>query len=128
MRDDSGNAVIEFLLLGLLILIPLMLAAASISVIYAAETAVSAGVREAARAYSLHESDMSGRITGQEAGAIAVADFGIANRPTFKFTCVVRCTGMASQVQVWGAVTVQVPFLSIDHTATATHVVTVRHP
>lgn len=128
MKDDSGNAVIEFLLLGLLILVPLLLAAASISVIHTAETAVSAGVREAARAYALYESDIAGRIAAQEAGAIAVSDFGIASRPYFKITCLGRCTNLASQVQVVGSVTVQVPFLSINHTANSTHLVTVRRP
>lgn len=128
MKEDSGNAIIEFLLLGLLVLVPLLLAAASISVIHTAETAVNAGVREAARAYALFESDFEGRIAAQQAGAVAVSDFGVVANPKFSIKCIGLCIGMANQVQVSGAVTVQVPFLSINHTATSTHFVTVRHP
>lgn len=128
MKDDAGNAIIEFLLLGLLVLVPLLLGAASISVIHTAETAVHAGVREAARAYALFESDFEGRIAAQQAGTVAVSDFGVVGNPKFVFKCLGSCIGMASQVQVSGSVTVQVPFLAINHTATSTHFVTVRHP
>ena len=128
MKDESGNAVIEFLLLGVLVLVPLLLGAASISVIHTAETAVAAGVREAARAYSLYESDWRGRSAAHQAGAIAVTDFGIVANPTFTISCVGLCTGVTSRVRISGTVTVEVPFLSINHTATATHLVTVRQP
>jgi len=81
-RDDEGSAVVEFVWLGVLLLVPLVyLVMAALSVQRAAFAETSAA-REAARAYATAGSDDLGEQRAEQAVALVMRDHGIAWLPS----------------------------------------------
>lgn len=117
--EDRGTAVVEVLVLGVGLLVPLVYAAISIAQVQAAAYAATSAAREAARAYSLAATTAEGDRSARAASALLLSDAGIA-----PVAPVVRCTGgclqPGSRVDVSVAVPVTLPLVPGGPTLTVT--------
>jgi hypothetical protein len=79
-RDERGSAVIEFVFLTIVVLVPLIYLVLTVARVQAGTYAVAQAAREAGRAYVTAESgdDAAGR--ARAAADIAFADFGFTGR------------------------------------------------
>lgn len=75
-RDDRGSAIIEFLVIGILVIVPLAYIAMCVMRVQAASVASSLAVREAGRAFVSAESAGDAGLRSREAARIALADQG----------------------------------------------------
>ena len=81
-RGDEGNAIVEWIWLAVLLMIPLVyVVLAALSVQRAAFASTSAA-REAARAYATAPSDAEGERRAEAAVALAMHDQGVSWVPT----------------------------------------------
>jgi Flp pilus assembly protein TadG len=130
LESSRGNAIVEFVFVCLLLLIPLVVGAAAFSVVHTAESAIQAAVREGARAYTLSATHADGMRAAQVAATMATTDHGIAGADIV-VRCLMGCDDLAGQlagrVEVTAKVRVAVGW-GWDRTARAAHVMTVRLP
>ena len=75
-RDD-GSAIVEFLVVGLTVLVPMVYIVQSAMVVHAAALASSQAVREAGRAFSTAIDESSGRARAAAAASLAFSDQGL---------------------------------------------------
>ncbi|GAA5154956.1 hypothetical protein GCM10023340_39360 [Nocardioides marinquilinus] len=87
-RDDRGSAVVEFVWLGLLLLVPLVWIVLSVFEVQSGSFAATTAARSAARAYALAPTDAAGATAANRAAREALADQGHADDPV---TVVVTC-------------------------------------
>jgi Flp pilus assembly protein TadG len=131
-RGDDGNAIIEFVVAALLLLVPLTLGAASFSVLHSAHMAVQGATREAARAYGLAKDDAEGRASAMATARMVVADHGVRATPRIAVVCAAGCAAtpaaLAERAIVRAEVTVTLPLLALERTVRAEHMVTTRLP
>ncbi len=110
-RDDRGTALIEFIWLGLLLLVPLVYVLLAAFDVQRASYAVSAASRAAGRAFVLAPDQTSAYARAEAAARVALADQGIdAERSQLSVTCEpdpARCLAPGSVISV--SVTVQQP-------------------
>ncbi len=110
-RDDRGTALIEFIWLGLLLLVPLVYVLLAAFDVQRASYAVSAASRAAGRAFVLAPDQTSAYARAEAAARVALADQGIeAERSQLRVTCEpdpARCLSPGSVISV--SVTVQQP-------------------
>jgi Flp pilus assembly protein TadG len=78
VREDDGNAVVEFCVLGVLMLIPIVYLVISLGRIEAGSLAVQRAARESGRVYVTAASDVEGRRRAQLAAELALADQGFS--------------------------------------------------
>ena len=74
-REDTGSAVIEFLTLGVLMMVPLVYLVITLGRIQAASFAVDGAAREASRAYVDADSEAAG-----SSRAVAVTDLALRDQ------------------------------------------------
>ena len=120
---DRGSAVIEFIVIGALVLIPLAYIAQCVMRVQAAATASSLAVREAGRAFVSADTPLEGRARAVAAARLALVDQGFT-LPTsaLSFDCSrVPCLAPESTVQVQLAWSVDLPWLPafLGHERTA---------
>ncbi|WP_226963803.1 pilus assembly protein [Nostocoides sp. F2B08] len=77
-REDRGSAVVEFVFLTVVVLVPLIYLVLTVARIQAGTYAVAQAAREAGRAYVTAESAESAPGRAYAAAEIAFADFGFA--------------------------------------------------
>lgn len=110
-RDDRGTALIEFIWLGLLLLVPLIYVLLAAFDVQRASYGVSAASRAAGRAYVLASDQDSAYARAESAARVALADQGVdAERSLLRVTCApdpTRCLSPGSVITV--SVTVQQP-------------------
>ncbi len=110
-RDERGTALIEFIWLGLLLLVPLVYILLAAFDVQRASYAVSAASRAAGRAFVLAPDQTSGLARAEAAARVALSDQGIAvERSTLTVSCAPdpsRCLSPGSVITV--SVTVQQP-------------------
>ena len=87
-RDDKGSAIVEFVMLTLLLLVPLVYVVLAGMTVQRASFAETDAARDAARAYATAGSDAEGERRAEAAVALAMHDQGIAWMPTGR---VVQC-------------------------------------
>lgn len=75
--EDRGNAMVEFTVLGLLLLIPLVYVVLTVFVVQKAAYAVTAATREAGRAYVTAGAGGDAAARAEAAAAIALGDHGL---------------------------------------------------
>ena len=75
--DDSGNAVVEFLGVALLLLVPIVYLVLVLGTLQAAAFAVDGAAREAARVFVLGDDAPSAARNGIAAAGLALADQGL---------------------------------------------------
>lgn len=78
MRDERGNAPVEFLVAGVVLLIPLVYLGLALAAIQGGSLATEGAAREAARVYVSSTTDAAGRAGADRAVTVALADRRIA--------------------------------------------------
>jgi hypothetical protein len=85
MRDDSGNAIIEFIFVAVLVMVPLIYLIVSVAVVQRAQLAVTNAAREAGRAFGTADTVSQGLARARVAVRLVFEDAGIPDVPTFRF-------------------------------------------
>lgn len=135
-RTDDGSAVVEFVVLGVLLLVPVVYLVLALGRLQAGAFAAEGAAREAGRAFVTATEDASGRRRAEQAAAVAFADqgFGADAVRAVSLSCdAADCLAPDRRVVVRSRVLVPLPgvprFLARAVPArievTATHVATV---
>ena len=77
-RRDDGSAVVEFVFLAILLMVPLVYVVLSALAVQRAAFATTTGAREAARAYATAGSDAEGEQRAEAAVSLAMHDQGVS--------------------------------------------------
>lgn len=112
VRGEDGSAIIEFVVLGVLLLVPLVYLVMSVGRVQAGSYAVSTAAREAGRAFVTAQSgeDAAGR--AHAAARIAFADQGFGGLGDLEIACSsTPCLTPDSRVETTARVTVQLPLI-----------------
>ncbi|MEI2819397.1 MAG: hypothetical protein V9E81_03940 [Marmoricola sp.] len=87
-RDDSGTAIVEFVWLAVLLLIPLVYVVLGVFEVQRAAYAASTAARSAGRAFVTSPSEAAARPRAQSAARLAFEDQGLAGAPLgLEVTC-----------------------------------------
>lgn len=81
MHREDGTAIVEFIWLAILLMIPLVYVVLSALSVQRAAFAATSAVRDAARAYATAGSDSEGEVRAEQAVALAMHDQGVAWTP-----------------------------------------------
>ncbi|WP_235737764.1 hypothetical protein [Nocardioides alcanivorans] len=76
-HDEAGNAVVEFIWLGILLMVPLVYILIAVFDVQRGAFGVSAAARAAGRAYTLADSVGEAERRAREAARVALADQGL---------------------------------------------------
>ena len=111
-RSDIGTAIVEFLVIGVLILVPLLYATLMVVRVEAAAMASTQAVREASRAFMMADAAAQGFRDARVASNLALADQGFkVSDDALKITCSMRCLTPESQLKVQLTWQVDLPWL-----------------
>lgn len=137
LGGESGRAIVEFIVLGTLFLIPLVYLIATLAQVQGAAYAVTTAAREAGRAFTTAESEASAAPRAHAAAKVSLADFG-QSVGSEGGEVLISCDGAPclrpeGRVQVTVRVTVHLPLvppmfagaLPTEIPVSATHVSTV---
>lgn len=110
-RSDEGSAIVEFLGMALLLLVPVVYLVLALGRVQAATFAADGAAREAARAVVTARDDASATERGLAAVRLAFDDQGIAIRPAevLSVRCDPACTAPGGVVTVAVEVDVTLP-------------------
>lgn len=86
-REDSGSASLEFITVGLILLLPLVYLVLAMATIQGAAFAVEAAARQAVRVFVTAPSQATAAERAQRAIQFALADAGIERTPTVSVSC-----------------------------------------
>jgi Na+-transporting methylmalonyl-CoA/oxaloacetate decarboxylase gamma subunit len=81
VRDDAGSAVVEFVALGVLVLIPLIYLVLCLGRVQAAAFAADSAARSAARAFTTAPDEVNGRARALAAVRLGLRDQGFDDDP-----------------------------------------------
>ena len=111
--DDAGNAVVEFLGLAVVLLVPLVYLVLVLGRLQAATFAADAASREAARVYASASTPDVGAGRAVTAVGLALRDQGFAADPAqvLQLGCSATCLTPGSEVEAVVTVTVPLPFV-----------------
>jgi hypothetical protein len=112
LRRDDGSAVVEFVWLGVLLMVPLVYVVMAALSVQRAAFAETAAAREAARAYATAGSDALGERRAEQAVALVMRDHGVPWSPSGRVVSCGECTyapGTAFAVDLRR--TVRLPFV-----------------
>lgn len=111
VADDRGSALVEFVALAVLLLVPLVYVVTTVARVQAAAMAATAAAREAGRAYVTSASTAQADARARAAAALALADQGLEPAPsTLVLTCRLGpCLAPGSRVLVSVRVPVRLP-------------------
>jgi hypothetical protein len=111
-RGEEGSAVVEFIFLGVLLLVPVVYAILTVSQVQAAAFAAVGAADHAAKVFVAADSEARARAAAADAAARAVRNMGL---PAGSEDVAVRCSGPCldpgSQVTVTVTVRVALPLL-----------------
>jgi hypothetical protein len=133
-RRDDGRAIIEFVFLGVLLLVPMIYLVIVLSRVQSAAFAVSTASREAGRAFTTAADDRSAQARAEAAAALPFEDFGFGGEGVLDISCdAAPCLRPEGRVTTVATVTVPLPFipdflaaaLPTSIPISATHVATV---
>jgi Flp pilus assembly protein TadG len=91
-RRDDGSALVEFVWLAVLLIVPLVYVVLTAASLQRAAFAVTAAARDGARAYATAGSDSLGEQRAEAAAALAMNDQGVAWSPTGRVVSCGSCT------------------------------------
>ena len=111
-RRDSGRAIVEFLVVGLLVLVPVVYFVVTLSRVQAAAFAVSTASREAGRAFTTAADEDSAFARAEAAARISFEDYDFGADATVGLTCDgVPCLRPEGRVQTVATVNVRLPLV-----------------
>jgi hypothetical protein len=115
LSDERGSASVEFVVAGLLMLVPLVYLVLTLSAVQAAALATEGSARQAARAYVLADSPADAAAAADRAVRIGLADYGLdADAADVAVVCSPepgRCLTRRGTVAVTVRVSVPLPLL-----------------
>ena len=88
-HDDTGSAVVEFVVLGVLLLVPVVYLVVTLASLQAASFATDGGARAAARAFVTADDERAGRAAAADAVRLALLDHRL---PVDDDALAVECT------------------------------------
>lgn len=107
--SDQGAAVVEFVVLAVVVMVPLVYVILVVLQVHAGTYAVVTAAREAGRAYVSADSTSAGSARARTAAKVALADQGFAE-PHVAIRCAGGpCLSPGSRVQVRVATTITIP-------------------
>ena len=111
---DEGSAVVEFVFLAVLLLVPLVYLLLAVFSVQRAAYGVTAAAREAGRAYVTAAADGEGEARARRAAAAVLADHGIATADAVpEFSCDRHpCLAPGARITVRISTRVPLPFLA----------------
>ena len=83
--DDTGSAVIEFVFVAIVIMVPLMYLIAAVATVQRAQLAVSQAARDAGRAFATSDTAAQAGPRVEAAVRLALADQGLPDDATVRF-------------------------------------------
>lgn len=112
-HDERGSAVVEFVVLGVLMLVPLIYLVMTMARLQAGAYAASAAAREAARGYVTARSVESAEPRARAAAGIAFEDQGFGGgQGALTLSCDgTPCLRPEGRIEVGATVTVPLPFV-----------------
>jgi Flp pilus assembly protein TadG len=84
-RDDGGSAIIEFVFVAVVVLVPLVYLIAAVASVQRNTLAVTQAARDAGRAYATGESAAEARLRVTAAVRLALADQGLPDDAQVRF-------------------------------------------
>lgn len=87
VADDSGSALIEFIVIGLLLTLPVFYLVITLARLQAGTYAVAAAARESSRMFVTAPDDASGERRSQAAAAMSFVDQGFAGDGSLRVLC-----------------------------------------
>ncbi|MFM6971717.1 MAG: hypothetical protein ACKOWH_03910 [Rhodoluna sp.] len=93
-KDDSGSAVIELLLFGIALQLPLLLFTIQLAESQSNQFAAESAARHSLRSFVLFETPV------EETANQIVEEFGITETPNVEFSCVPNCQTNGGKAQV----------------------------
>lgn len=109
--DDEGTAVIEFVVLVVLIIVPVMYAVLAAMQVQAAAFGVTQAAREAGRAFVQADSTPQAQARARAAASLALTDQGVTAPPAVTITCSDVCLRPGSTATIRVSTRVRLPFL-----------------
>lgn len=110
--SDEGSAVIEFVVLGVLLLIPLVYLVLMLGRLQAGAYAVSAAVRESGRAFVTADSEVAGQARAEIAARLAFENQGFGGSGGLRITCSTSpCLQPGAEVRSSATVRVPLPLI-----------------
>lgn len=107
---DGGTAVVEFVVLAVLVMVPLAYAAVVVLKVHSATYAAVTAAREAGRAYVTADTTSAASARARSAARIAFADYGLAD-PELSIACIDgSCLAPSSGIEVEVRTQVAIPF------------------
>jgi Flp pilus assembly protein TadG len=95
-RDDSGSAIIEFVFVAVVVMVPLVYLIAAVATVQRNTLAVTQAARDAGRAFVTSDSDTEARQRVDAAVRLALTDQGLPNDATTRFVATGgKCTDRA---------------------------------
>lgn len=111
LADEGGTAVIEFVWLAVLLLVPLIYLVLCLARLQAGSYAVTQAARESARAFVTAADDPSARARSQAAADIAFEDQGFSGGSLTVSCSVTPCLSPGESVTTQAAVSVPLPLV-----------------
>lgn len=123
--SESGNAIVEFLGVLVVLVVPALLLIASLATVTAAQFAANAAARDSARAFVRAESSSTAAGIGRAAAERAVSDRGRIGEHTVSFSCsATPCLSAGSDVTATVSIRAVLPVIgttvTISDSATMT--------
>jgi Flp pilus assembly protein TadG len=84
-RDDGGSAIVEFVFLALVVLVPLTYVVAAVATVQRNTLAVTQAARDAGRAFVTGDTETASRRRVAAAVRLALADQGLPDDATVRF-------------------------------------------
>ena len=110
--QEEGSAIIEFVVLGVLMLVPLIYLVMALARVQAGSYAVTTAAREAGRAFVTSESGDDAAARARAASQISFSDQGFDALGTLSISCSTSpCLTPGSRVETTARVTVPLPLI-----------------
>lgn len=110
-RDDDGNALVEFVYLGLLLMVPLVYVLLTVFQVQSAAFGVTEAARQAGRAFARADTLDQGLARADAAAALALQDQGVPDGGRPEIACSDVCLTPGSTVTVTVRYRVRLMFL-----------------
>lgn len=110
-RGDEGNAMVEFVYLAVVLMIPLVYVLISVFQVQRAAFGTTEAARQAGRAFARADSVGQAERRAQAAAALSLKDQGVLSGATTRFTCIGDCLAPGSSVRVTVTYFVKLPVL-----------------
>ena len=110
-RDDDGNALVEFVFLAVLLMLPLLYVLMTAFQVQAAAFGATEAARQAGRAFAVSDSVEAGQAGAASAAALAMQDQGVRDSGPPEIACAQACLTPGSTVTVTVRYRVPLAFL-----------------